>query len=158
MVGRTSRRTPENQDQEWFKNGERLFKDRQCSTCHVWEGKGGKKGPELTGYGAADWLRMMIMTPNHPGCYGARNTMPAFRDLEGPAAEVTKRDWNRTRELLLASINGDDAKAKRKRADIEKACQLLHLSDIDRELIIHWLLKDERVLFGGEPITPMPKK
>ena len=44
---------------------------------------------DLTGYGDAPWLRLMIMAPNHPKRYGTTNTMPLFRDLEGPAAAVT---------------------------------------------------------------------
>ncbi len=61
--------------------------------------------------------------------------MPAFRNLEGPGAEVTRLD-----------IGERDAKTK-----------VLHLSDIDRELIIRWLVKDYRVVFG-EPIGSPPAR
>jgi hypothetical protein len=73
----------------------------------------------------------MLMAPDNPLRYGDKNAMPAFRGLDGPAGEVTKIEW------------GDrGSKAK-----------LVNLDDVDRELIIRWLTKDDRVVFGGDPIS-----
>src|SRR5262249_24116174 len=55
------------------------FNKRNCKSCHSYEGTGAHRGPALTGYGDADWLRKMIMSPSHPSRYGQTNTMPAFR-------------------------------------------------------------------------------
>jgi hypothetical protein len=111
------------------------------------------KGPELTGYGDADWLRLMILMPEHPSRYGSHNRMPIFRDLEGPLGLAARQEVARGRELLLKDV-GDEDKAKKA---VENATRLIHLSDIDRELIIRWLLKDQRVVFGGEPIAAPPR-
>jgi hypothetical protein len=36
---------------------------------------------------------------------------------------------------------------------------LIHLSDLDRELLIRWLVKDPSVVFGGTPIaTSRPRR
>lgn len=151
------RKNSAEREEAWFKAGVELFEKRECMTCHAWEGKGQKKAPDLTGYGDVEWLRLMLMAPNHPSRYGTSNTMPAFRALEGPGGEVTRREWERTRQLLLEQASGDDEKSKNKREEIEKSTQLQNLSDLERELIIHWILKDDRVLFGGQPITPVPR-
>ncbi len=142
-----------------------------CARCHAYQSAaagssparsgpagGGTAGPDLTGYGDAEWLRQMIMSPFHEARYGTRNAMPAFRDLEGPAAEVTKQDRDGVRDLLKAQIAEDDPKTEAKQKQIDNATRLMHLSDIDRELIIRWLLKDHRVVFGGAPIAAPPKR
>ena len=138
-----------------FAEGLATFTDRQCMTCHLYKGDGETKGPDLTGYGDADWLRGMIMMPDHSSRYGygSHNRMPIFRDLEGLTAEIAKNEISRSRELLLKEAGDEEAKKK----EIEEATKLVHLSDIDRELIIRWLLKDYRVVFGGEPISAPPK-
>jgi hypothetical protein len=141
--------------------GYRAFTDR-CAECHAYEGEGGgevgSSGPDLTGYGDANWLRLMIMSPDHPARYGTRNRMPGFRDLEGPTGAVTSQELQRTRTLLFKEIAEDDSQAEKKKKDIEEATRVVNLSDIDRELIIRWLLKDDRVVFGGAPISGPPKK
>ena len=106
-----------------------MFKNRQCTECHPDEGKI-KSAPELTGYGDAEWLRLMIMSPSHPARYGTRNRMPAFRDLEGPTAAVTQEELKRTKELLLREIPEDDAQAAKKKKDIEEATHVVNLSDL----------------------------
>jgi ubiquinol-cytochrome c reductase cytochrome b subunit len=126
--------------------------ETRCNECHSYKGAGGateSKGPDFTGYGDADWLRTMIMSPGNPERYGLHNTMPAFRDLDGPTGAVTRLDLDRQKDLLLEQA-GDDAK---KKSEIEASCKVMSLSDIDRELIIRWLLGDGRVVFGGEPVA-----
>jgi ubiquinol-cytochrome c reductase cytochrome b subunit len=142
-----------------FVKGFRRFEDR-CMQCHTYKEAGGgdTKGPDFTGYGDADWLRLMIMSPDHSLRYGLRNRMPVFRDLEGPLAEVARQDVQQGKELLLKEIAEGDPQADAKRQATEQATRLVHLSDIDRELIIRWLLKDYRVVFGGESISGPPPR
>jgi ubiquinol-cytochrome c reductase cytochrome b subunit len=130
-----------------FRDGVRLFKERGCTECHTYEGKGGKRGPDLTGYGDQDWVRLTVMAPYHSSRYGIRNLMPAFRDLEGPTAAVTLAEIAQARNLLSQTAKKTEA------AKVDEATRVLNLSDIDRELIIRWLLKDDRVIFGGAPIS-----
>lgn len=108
-----------------------------CGTCHNFEKEGAETAPDLTGYGTQDWLRMMLMSPGSKLRHGEKNEMPAFRNLDGPGAEVYKQ------EFLESS--GKDAK-------------LIHLSDIDRELIIRLVTRDHRVVFGGRPVAGPPKR
>jgi ubiquinol-cytochrome c reductase cytochrome b subunit len=140
-------------ESETFKTGLATFNKRNCKSCHSYEGTGAHRGPDLTGYGSADWLRRMIMSPSHPSRYGPTNTMPAFRDLEGLDGEVHRLQLERIKELQLDAIKDDDPKGDSKKKDIEKASRTIQLSDIDREMIIRWILKEDRVVFGGEPIA-----
>lgn len=150
---------PREEEKDSFAEGYRAFADR-CAQCHTYKETGGGdvKGPDFTGYGDADWVRMMVMAPYHDRRYGSRNTMPAFRDLEGPASEVTRQEVQQARELLLKeqllarNIKEDDPQANELKNDIDAATKVVHLSDLDRELIIRWLLGDYRLVFGGEPL------
>jgi quinol-cytochrome oxidoreductase complex cytochrome b subunit/mono/diheme cytochrome c family protein len=157
LASHPSNSSPDRKE-EWFTKGVQLFKDRSCNTCHVYEGKGGKKGPELTGYGSAEWLRVMIMAPNDRSRYFTGNRMPAFRDLEGVTADLTKLEWDRSKNRLLDEINKEDPKAEQKKKDIEAAYNLANLNDVNRELILRWLVGDDRVVFGGQPISGPPKR
>ena len=56
---------------------------------------------------------------------------------------------------LLEKIDAND---KEKRKHIEDAHTVIQLSDVDRELIIRYILQDYRVVFGGEPIAAPPKR
>jgi ubiquinol-cytochrome c reductase cytochrome b subunit len=140
-------------DQSAFARGYRAFADK-CSSCHSYKGTGGgeSNAPDFTGYGDADWVRLMIMAPSHADRYGSHNTMPAFRDLEGPSAAVTRAELNQAKKALEEAADND-----MKKKEIEEASKVQHLSDIDRELIIRWLTGDQRVVFGGEPISAPPK-
>ncbi len=121
-----------------------LFTDEEkgfgCVRCHRFEGKGKKVGPDLTGYGSQDWIRLMIMNPSHETRYGAKNEMPPFRNADGPGAEVLLKEFQDLQEKN------------------ELKTSIIPLSDIDRELIIRWLTRDYRVVFGGRTISgPQPK-
>jgi ubiquinol-cytochrome c reductase cytochrome b subunit len=131
-----------------------------CSECHSYEGEGGDEGgaPDLTGYGDAEWLRLMIMSPDHPLRYGLRNRMTGFRDLEGVAGAVGKEQTERIKSLLLKEVGDDDKASAQRKKDIEESMRVTHLGEIDRELIIRWLLRDDRVIFGGEPIAGAAKE
>jgi ubiquinol-cytochrome c reductase cytochrome b subunit len=144
-----------------FLQGLKAF-EKRCNRCHSYKGEGGASsppGPDFTGYGDADWIRLMIMAPSHPLRYGIRNRMPAFRDLEGPTAEMAKLEIQQIKDILNKNVgeNAPEKERKKKEKEINQAVKLIHLSDIDRELIIRYLLKDYRVVFGGEPISGPPK-
>jgi ubiquinol-cytochrome c reductase cytochrome b subunit len=124
----------EKRNAELNERGLKLFEEHECSTCHSFEtiGKETVIAPDLTGYGSQDWIRLMLMSPGSKLRHGDKNEMPAFRNLDGPGAEVYKQ------EFLESS--GKDAK-------------LIHLSDVDRELIIRFVTRDHRVVFGGRTIS-----
>jgi mono/diheme cytochrome c family protein len=149
------RNSSSQRDTAAFKVGQKLFKERTCSGCHTYEGQGGTratKGPDMTGYGDAAWLREMIMAPGSPERYGDKNTMPGFRDLESPGSSTTRLENAQIRELLAKTPGKGDAEARR--MAIDNAHRLSHLSDLDREIIIRWLTGDNRVVFGGDPLAP----
>jgi mono/diheme cytochrome c family protein len=125
---------------EELRKGFQAFQDLNCASCHRYEPKKEKEeyeAPDLTGYGSQEWIRMMIMAPGHPRRYGDNNEMPAFRDLTGPKGEFIKEEY---------------AAATGQLKDME-SIKFAQLTDIERELIIRWLVKDYRVVFGGKPIT-----
>ena len=70
------------------------------------------------------------------------NRMPIFRDIEGPNWPVAKEEF----QLAMPKDLPEEAK------------KLMQLTDLERELIVRWLTKDYRVVFGGEPISSAPKK
>jgi quinol-cytochrome oxidoreductase complex cytochrome b subunit/mono/diheme cytochrome c family protein len=109
---------------------DKKIKQGRCSSCHTYAGEGGSEGPDLTGYGSADWIRLMIVAPAHPMRHGAKNKMTAFRNDQGPGAEILLQE--------LAQVAGD---------------KFSPLSDVDRELIIRFILHDNRMVFFGRPIT-----
>ncbi|HEV8062294.1 MAG TPA: cytochrome b N-terminal domain-containing protein [Gemmataceae bacterium] len=149
------RNSSDRHDTNAFKEGQKLFKERTCSGCHAYEGQGGtrsNKGPDLTGYGDAAWLREMIMAPASPKRYGETNAMPSFRDLEGADAATVRLENAQIRDLLAKIPTKGDADARRK--EIDSAHRLAQLSDVDREIIIRWLTGDQRVVFGGDPVAP----
>jgi ubiquinol-cytochrome c reductase cytochrome b subunit len=125
----------EKRDVALQEKGFELFMDN-CSSCHsvVKDGEkhGSETAPDFTNYGSAQWLRLMIMSPGHKLRHGEANEMPAFRNLEGAAADVYKQEFEES--------SGGKAPVN-------------HLSDVDRELIIRFMTHDYRPVFGGAPIT-----
>jgi mono/diheme cytochrome c family protein len=127
----------EKKDTRLFAEGYPAFAKR-CAACHTYKQTGGgdAKGPDLR--------------------YGSHNTMPAFRDLEGPTSALARHEARRVRELLLKqqlvarNIKEDDPQAQDLKTESEAAIRLVPLSDLDRGLIIRWLLHDYRVVFGKE--------
>jgi ubiquinol-cytochrome c reductase cytochrome b subunit len=144
-----------------FGRGFSAFQKR-CQRCHSYKNEGGDStppGPDFTGYGDADWVRLMLMSPYHHLRYASRNRMPAFRDLEGPVAELNRLDIKQAQDQFHKELGEDapEAEKKKKEQEINDATKVIQLSDIERELIIRFLLKDYRVVFGGEPISGPPK-
>lgn len=124
---------PEQRDRELEKKGRPLF-ENHCATCHCFGKEGGDTAPDLANYGSARWIRGMIMAPGHKNRYGDKNQMPAFRNLEGPGSEVELEEFY--------DNNPEFPRDK-----------ILHLSDIQRELIIRFMRRDPRVVFGGKSIA-----
>ena len=140
-----------------FNRGLQAF-EKRCLRCHSYKNEGGDStppGPDFTGYGDAEWVRLMLMSPSHNLRYGIRNRMPAFRDLEGPMAEIDHLDIKHMRDQFQKELREDapEADKKKREQEIAEATKVIQLSDIERELIIRFVLKDYRVVFGGEPIS-----
>jgi hypothetical protein len=60
--------------------------------------------------------------------------MPTFRNMDGPGSEVFLREFRETQK---------DTK--------ENTIQ--HLSEVEREMIIRWILRDYRPVYGGATIA-----
>lgn len=137
----------EKRDPVLFEHGIKAFfsKDGGCKGCHNIAGgkrEGGSQGPDFTGYGSQEWIRLMIMSPGHAKRYGEKNTMPAFRNLDGPGTEIYAQEFRDSMRDL----------------DPKSQPQIINLSDIDREMIIRWMTKDDRVIFGGKTVSGAPQK
>ncbi len=124
---------PEDRKRDLDKTARPLF-DKHCVGCHTVGKGGGESAPDLTDYGSGRWVRGMMMSPGHKSRYGDKNTMPAFRNLEGPGADIALE------EFFVS--NPDFPKDK-----------VLHLTSVQRELIIRFMLRDPRVVFGGRNIA-----
>jgi ubiquinol-cytochrome c reductase cytochrome b subunit len=151
---------PRPNDPQESHEGYRAFKAK-CMECHKFAGQGGESpppGPDLTGYGDEEWVRLMVMTPCAPSRYGARNAMPAFLPDDGPTAPFMRDSFERIKDDLRRAVSDDDPKADEKRKAIDKAQTQTGLKDVERELIIRWLLGSGRLVFGGDPIAPAPKR
>jgi quinol-cytochrome oxidoreductase complex cytochrome b subunit/mono/diheme cytochrome c family protein len=127
-----------------FARGFRAFFDDDkkgyCSGCHGYKGGGSGSAPDLTGYGSPEWTRLMIMSPGHKLRHGKYNMMPAFR----PDADPAK------------SPGGEVGRLEFK--DYQPDTPVFTLSDVDRELIIRYLLRDDRLVFFGEPVAGSAEK
>jgi ubiquinol-cytochrome c reductase cytochrome b subunit len=109
-----------------------------CNQCHALSGdkvKGGESAPDLTGYGSQEWIRLMVMNPGHSLRHAGAKNMPAFRPLDGPGTEAYKLEFG----------------------EAQPGFPVEHLSDLDRELIIRWMTRDLRVVFGGQTVSGPPK-
>ncbi|MFO0965865.1 MAG: cytochrome b N-terminal domain-containing protein [Gemmataceae bacterium] len=130
-----------------WEKGMAAYKEN-CKTCHNIDDvvAGGRKGPDFTGYGSQDWIHTMILAPTHRSRYPdrgktVRNTMPAFR----PAADTPAGKF---RLDEFSELYPDFPKDK-----------VIALTDYERELIVRFLMRDERVVFGALPVAgPPPAK
>jgi cytochrome c2 len=62
-------------------DGDALFHEQGCITCHQFKGKGGMMGPDLTAVGARrsrEWIDQYLGDPKRQY---PQARMPAFRDL-----------------------------------------------------------------------------
>ncbi len=127
----------EKRDKKLHASAKEMF-ENHCSSCHKVGDLGENDAPELTNYGSADWIRMMVMSPAHKTRYGAKNTMPAFRTIEGPGSEVSLREF--------LDANPEFPKDK-----------IVRITEVEREMIIRFMLRDYRTVFGGEVIAAPPR-
>lgn len=148
---------PGDKDQSPFAEGYRrtFGKSGMCGKCHTYKADADDmlEGPDLGGYGDQQWLREMIMYPANVRKYGTNNRMPGFRDLSSPTAPVTEEFFHREKANALK-----DAKTDEDKAGVERTHRVIDLSDLERELIIRFVTGDNRVVFGGEPISGPPEK
>jgi quinol-cytochrome oxidoreductase complex cytochrome b subunit len=133
--------------------GYELFhKTHRCTDCHRFgEEMGDSLSPDLTEYGSQKWVRLMISTPFHESRYGDRNRMPAFRDFEGPDGKQRKLDFDELYNKKI--VPGDD-----KKDPPPPPKQVIQMSDVDRELIVRFLTRDYRAVFGGSEISGPVRK
>jgi mono/diheme cytochrome c family protein len=119
--------------------GMEAFKRQDCVSCHsLGSEKDGQGAPDLNDYGSPEWIRSMVMSPASKLRFMTKNEMPAFRSKEGPGSDVSLREFH--------EANPDFP-----------AAQVLHLSDVERELIVRFVTRDYRVVFGGTTIAGPPK-
>jgi len=130
-------RPKEERDKKLNEKGLKLFKEH-CNECHTIAEPidADRKAPDFSDYGSADWIRLMVMSPAHPLRHAAKNFMPAFRNSDGPGAEVHLLEFKAA----------------------NKTVPVINLSDIDRELILRFMTRDDRVVIGGRTISGPPQK
>ena len=102
--------------------GEALFADN-CAGCHE-EGAGG--GPDLTNYGSAEWLELMIRNPNHEKMYAYdgdehNDRMPAFDKL------LTDKQI----QMIVRWLRSDDLVLKKPEAETETKTDAAPKADAD---------------------------
>jgi len=129
----------EKRDRKLAEDGDAAITRQECFSCHSMDKKKSNTAPDFTDYGSQDWIRFMIMNPGHKLRYGGKSVMPYFRNLDGPGAEVHNQEFQ-------------DA------TDPEAKISVIPLTNLDRELIIRWLTRDARVVFGGRPVSGPPKR
>jgi ubiquinol-cytochrome c reductase cytochrome b subunit len=105
-----------------FTRGYNAFHEKRdrggCISCHAYGEKEGK-APDLTGYGSAEWVRFMLLSPAHPTRHGKKNAMPAFWSDVGLGTRLQPEEFKANPDV-----------------------HVLPLSELDRELIIRWLVGD----------------
>lgn len=129
----------EKRDKKLAEDGDAAMTRQDCFSCHSMDKKKPNSAPDFTDYGSQDWIRFMVMNPGHKLRYGGKSVMPYFRNLDGPGAEVHNQEFQ-------------DA------TDPEAKISVIPLTNLDRELIIRWLTRDGRVVFGGRPVSGPPKR
>ena len=79
----------------------------ECTGCHAFYDEPGGNGPELTGYGSAEWLKAFISNPSHEQFYADKNDrMPAF--AEHPDAPEKNLLSDHDLDMLVRWLRGDD--------------------------------------------------
>jgi quinol-cytochrome oxidoreductase complex cytochrome b subunit/mono/diheme cytochrome c family protein len=136
-------------DDQLIMAGQAAFESdtNKCVSCHraefkredpdtkkfKWVKEGDVTAPDLSNYGSAEWIRAMIMSPGHKDRYGDRNLMPTFRNMDGPGSELILQEF-------------------RESSPNTKEHQIQNLTDIERELIVRFMQRDYRAIYGGSPI------
>jgi quinol-cytochrome oxidoreductase complex cytochrome b subunit/mono/diheme cytochrome c family protein len=135
-------------DNDWDKKEEGKFargydlflneKKYNCTRCHGYEDAPVGTGPDLTGYGGQLWLHRMIRKPAHEDMYGRKNLMPSFWPEGGNDVLIEKLEY-------LHQPGGSQS-------------NFAALANIEIEMIVRHLTGDDRLVFGGRPITAVKKK
>ncbi len=86
------------------KHGRELFyRDQGCATCHMFDGKGGRLGPDLTGAGTArstEYLMESIRNPSRRLAQGLSEAMKEF-SVEYETVDVVANDGASYKGTLL---------------------------------------------------------
>lgn len=146
-------------DTSAFAEGYRAYEGR-CLRCHTYVGTGGgdTNGPDLTGYGDAQWMRELLHAPFDRRYYGPsvvrwsrkpepRSWMPAFRDRESRQGHLWERDLERTIHELEQMVPEDDPQRDKRLQAVHLACRVIQLTHLERELIIRFVLGDDQLVF-----------
>ena len=65
--------------------GRDLLTNKDCDTCHDFDGTGENDGPNLKGRGTLAWVRAVIADAGHGTLFGEKNKMPKFQNKLTPA-------------------------------------------------------------------------
>jgi len=80
--------------------GQTAYLEAECNACHPLTPGEADLGPNLAGYGTADWLLRFLQDPGHELFYAEDNQMPAYKD------ELTP-DELRALVVYLRTLDGD---------------------------------------------------
>jgi ubiquinol-cytochrome c reductase cytochrome b subunit len=58
--------------------GRGMLTDKDCDSCHDFDGESENTGPNLKGRGSLEYLGGVIALPGHPRLFGSKNRMPSF--------------------------------------------------------------------------------
>jgi len=76
--------------------GRDLLSQKDCDTCHDFDGEGENGGPNLKGRGTAKWVAGVIGDAGHPLLFNDRNKMPKF------AGKLTAEEIDQLTKFVLA--------------------------------------------------------
>lgn len=120
-AGLPGQREIDARDAKIIAEGRKLIADDfGCTDCHSFRGKGASVGPNLTGYGSAEWISGIVCDPAAKRYYGESNDrMPAYApSADDPAQNTLTR---RQIELLADWLRGQWYVEKPKTSDFPHA-------------------------------------
>ena len=87
--------------------GELFYGSAACSTCHMFQGKGGRLGPDLTGAGTARSTEYLIESVRNPSRRLAQGLMEAMKEFseEYETVNVVTSDGTKYQGTLLNEDN-----------------------------------------------------
>jgi mono/diheme cytochrome c family protein len=76
--------------------GRDLLSQKDCDTCHDFDGEGENGGPNLKARGTAKWVAAVIADAGHPLLFSDRSKMPKF------AGKLTAEEIDQLTKFVLA--------------------------------------------------------
>jgi mono/diheme cytochrome c family protein len=80
--------------------GKAAYLEAECNACHPLTPGEADLGPNLAGYGTADWLMRFLQDPGHELFYAEDNQMPAYQD------ELSREELQAL-VIYLRTLDGD---------------------------------------------------